>query len=701
MSLYQINIYRTNFRRDENAIYGDSLEEFNTILNSFAPAIWTATFTANIKPNISSIKLNVDQSYYDTGLSQWNYMMIMNTSTKNKCYYYIDKTEWVAEGTARFDITLDVLNTYRPKFTSNTHITRQFKDRWKKLSSKVYEPIIDKYPEDISKPTLHKSLSTAITGEKWHLVYYSNNSDETAASIRPISCLCYGEEEHELGNTESQPLTVTPDDLESGAYYCCLNGDNPAEGIAIGPTGLKAHFFTESEGEFATYFRTYEEDNTTYIKAFTTKLRGNFETPDKTIIEKASSIEFVNSTILYYTGDDYDYTRTSRSSDRNVYIYSAMELSGNPLPAFDDIYRFIKTSTTINKIIELPCAPFIFHEGTVPAGWIVTEAFGKPALLRQDYVTTLGNIFTDDIDVPTYNLGEYSIETPYDLKLETKIYNSNYYQVKYVYDVNSYDLQLEYGYNPVTITFSVADEMSSNILFQFKSDTPIYSDMGNYISSVRSLEIPIYSSNYLEYMRYGKSIDEKNLAYSITGQAMSMVSSATQASASSIISGSMVKNKVIAPVGIAISSLSSAVSLGMTIAKSTDQINQKIESNRRQANNQSTTNDLSILNKSLGNQLNKMIYIPDDYIKESIQNYFRLYGYACDDYGIPTDSRYWNDYYVAEVEFDPSDDLTQILTPEVRSIISSAYSDGVRKYHWHGKLDLNKDYENWELSIKS
>lgn len=311
----------------------------------------------------------------------------------------------------------------------------------------------------------------------------------------------------------------------------------------------------------------------------------------------------------------------------------------------------------------------------------------------------MGNYFTDDLDgvVKYKNLAEYDIDTPYDLDLETKIYNSSYYQLKYVYDVNSYELQLEYGYDPVTITFDAAREMSSNIAFKFDSDTPIYSDLGNWICSTRSLEMPVYSSSYLEYMRYGKAIDEKNLAYSIAGTSFQQAGNTLQGQASLLVAQNMAKITGLGTIGAGVNLASSAITVGFTIAKGVDSINQKIEANRRTANQASTTNDLSILNATLGNQLSRVTYEPDSDIKRAIQEFFRIYGYATDEYGQMTDSRYWNDYYVADVEFSKDSLISSLFKQAIRQ----QYSDGVRIYHWHNGYDLDKLKENWEISIKN
>ena len=698
MATFKINLYPAEFRHEEHAIY----DELQTYLNSFMQRIITIPNFQYLKPIDSltrTIKISLDQAYYAEGLAyEYTYCSLTNMETGNVMYYYITDIKWISEGTAELSLEMDYMNTYRSyvKFTDNTHITRRFKDRWKKVTASSYKPIIDKYNEDISHPQLHKTSSTAITDEKWYLVYYSDNSSTESATLDPIRCVCYGEKEHqvEIQATQSS-FEIRPDSLHYGYYYHALDSENPIECTVYQDGKDPWPLNSADQDGFDIYF-TSDGETITIAKI---KFVGKIPIPSG-IAEKVTKVIFSNATFLYVT-DTYDWQTRSAS---NVESIACSTTKADPkLPSFSSIYNYLKTQSTVNKIIELPTCPFTFKESLgymkVPSGWSIVSAFGSNALFRVDYVSSLGNYFTDDLDgvVKYKNLAEYDIDTEYDLSLETKIYNSNYYQVKYVYDVNSYQLQLEYGYDPITITFDAAKEMTSNIAFKFDSNTPVYSDLGNWICSTRSLEIPIYSSSYLEYIRYGKAIDEKNLAYSIAGTAFQQAGGVLQNQASLAVAQNMAKMSGLGTVGAGINLASAAVTTGFTIAKGVDSINQKIDANRRTANQASTTNDLSILNITLGNQLNRVTYEPDDDIKEAIQEFFRIYGYATDEYGQMTDSRYWNDYFVADVEFSKDTLVSNLMKEAIRR----QYSNGVRIYHWHDKYDLDRTLENWETSIKN
>lgn len=142
--------------------------------------------------------------------------------------------------------------------------------------------------------------------------------------------------------------------------------------------------------------------------------------------------------------------------------------------------------------------------------------------------------------------------------------------------------------------------------------------------------------------------------------------------------------------------VTTAVGVGTSIAATTDSINQKIETYKHQSSSVSSDNALSLFNEMTGNKLLRVIYQPDEYIQNMLADFFDWYGYATDTYGQMVDSRYWHDYYVADVEF-ASDCLLDNISKDA---IRNAYSNGVRIYHYrNGTYDLNKTKNNKELSL--
>lgn len=310
--------------------------------------------------------------------------------------------------------------------------------------------------------------------------------------------------------------------------------------------------------------------------------------------------------------------------------------------------------------------------------------------------TSLSQTITYD----NYTLASFKSKKRND-DLETKILNSQFTTYKFVYDSANWIYPNEYlSYssdrlpnNLVKITVNFATEMSSNIAFKFDmGDNVKYTtDYGEWMSSTRSLEVPYYTNEYLNYVRYGESYDYKNMGYSLASSGVSGVGSTITTAATMWAIGSSTSGVVGAVVG----AVTTVASLAISAAKAQNAINQKIAAYKSQASQASTNNDLSIFTEMTENSLQFMIYEPLPEIKSAICRYFDYFGYATDEYSQMTDSRYWNDFYIADVDFAKG----SMLSKSAKDYIKQAYSEGVRIYHYHSGYDLNKENNNYEVSL--
>lgn len=310
-----------------------------------------------------------------------------------------------------------------------------------------------------------------------------------------------------------------------------------------------------------------------------------------------------------------------------------------------------------------------------------------------------GLSFTVDYD--TYLVSSYKKANRNDL-LETKLLNSQFSTKKFVYDSNNWVYLPEYlSYDAVTsaqstidISVNFATEMSSNIAFKFDAGSKMKytSDYGEWMTSTRDLEVPFYNSEYLNYIRYGESYDWKNIGFSLASNGISGIGSTiTTAVTMSAIGGAAA-----GPVGAAVGAITTVASLAFSAAASVNAINAKIAQYKSQASSASTNNDLSVFTEMTSNQLQWMEYEPIDELKSAIARYFDYFGYATDEYGQMTDSRHWNDFYIAEVDFAQG----SLLTDTAKEYIKQAYSEGVRIYHYDSGYDIDLLKNNYEKSLE-
>lgn len=111
------------------------IDNISDYLAQFTPL--TINDHAYVKNGLEiSVKFNMTQDKSQpNATSGYKYVSIQNTS-ENIAYYFVKKTTWLSANAVRFDLVMDVLNTYNDGthyvFKPNTRILREHKDRFVK-----------------------------------------------------------------------------------------------------------------------------------------------------------------------------------------------------------------------------------------------------------------------------------------------------------------------------------------------------------------------------------------------------------------------------------------------------------------------------------------------------------------------------------------------------------------------------------------
>ena len=218
--------------------------------------------------------------------------------------------------------------------------------------------------------------------------------------------------------------------------------------------------------------------------------------------------------------------------------------------------------------------------------------------------------------------------------------------------------------------------------------------------------MPYYTNEYLNYLRYGKAVDERNRDYAVASSVFGGLGTAASTSASlafalkGAFSGAGFGTAG-AIIGGTIGLISAGIAVGATVSKAQDTINSKIDQYTHQSSKISASNDLSIFRKYGKNKLLQVEYEPTKELQNSIGRFFHLYGYACDEYGVPNwNTRIWSDYFVIEPQWWQTHTIESYL-----SDITARMQAGFRVLHrvnlsdqpFH--YDFDSRYENWERSL--
>ena len=693
-----IKLYKTDLRPELNEVFDD--------IALFLADLQPKHQWANVKytkPELDiMIKLPLDGTYNHLG--QFDYCDLFDEQANKHYYYYILNTNWKAKQTLQLQLSMDTLNTFwqdiKATIGPNTHVTRRYFDRWKKVGTMAY-PLIDKHPEEISSPPMVQISKPRTVGseEHWTLVYMTQYSDAQTLSENPTVCLALPEKVHKISG--SVPNELVPSSFPNKTAVCLDYAHNPNAVISHGII----NFELKSNVDWAMlYFST----NTI------TLLRhdGNGETTND-----IPSVSINKTNVVYKQPSNY----TTSSPHEYWQWDNPVYFTTSQLNPFKTWYKQFKTDPRLIKIIELPYAPFDYTETNgifnIPNGWEL-DSYGALRLIEADVVDFKSSVVSiDNLAPEPFVIADVVNEQGIQKKAnpeeyETKLWNSSYYALKYVYDTQSKPIKLEeFDHLAVpdyslSIEFNPSTGMDNSIGFQFKCGEQLDTDFGDWLIANRTTEIPYYTNEWLNYLRYGKAVDERNKGFSIASTVAGGIGSTAQTSASLAfaIAGAKIGSLTGlagAGIGAGVGLVTSAIATASSIYKANDQINSKIDQYTHQASSVSASNDLSVFRKYGKNKLLQVEYQPTKELRDSIGRYFHLYGYSCDEYGVPKwNTRIWSEYYVMEPDF-----FMSYIEKDYEEDISTRMQAGFRLLHRvnlsdrSGVYDFDSEYENWERSL--
>lgn len=694
LSLYE----GTHFKIEQNARY-DNLDKF---LESQAGVQFNEF--QYIKPALETyVKIEMDGWIKN---KYWDYAKVIN-GDGNVYYYFVTRHKWVSENTMGLTLALDTINTFWNdlSFTNKTHITRRFKNRFNVIhqgSSDTLVPIVDKFSEDIPNPPMYRtSISTIGDKHLWYIVQRTDYKNASDVSENPVSTYLLSDESQPYENT---PIIINKTTMDQDRTY--LLEQSSKERIITMRTssgGSVVYEISFTSMWKVAYFYYSQKYGCINVKAI--------KTSDNTVqwLNNVTSIELTKVEHVFRQRSDFNPLDNYPSEinqnfdyDDIIYYYSSEESSS--VPAFDDWYRANKTDTNLVKISCLPYCPVELSSLKINSDYQVFNYGVKLINPNIEYksLITSSIITLEGFDKAT----SVKAAQNYDLKYESKRYNSSYHTLKYVYDNNQVAFNLEdfntfrTGSNnseSLDLTFYYNKEMSNSMAFRFDANYSYSTDYGEWLVCNKSLDVPYFTNEYLNYLRYGKAVDERNAGFSIAGTLLSGLSTGVSTTASVVAAGSIAKLAT-GPIGwatAAVGAVSTIVAFSSSIVKARDSINAKIDAYTHQASRVNGTSDLSIFKAYGDNKLLKVEYDPPEELLTPILNYFRLFGYSTDEYAVPDfNTRYYSDFIIMEPDF-AEDSIDSDYLDDFKARCTA----GLRIYHYHDGYDLDCNYENWEVSL--
>lgn len=713
-----LKFYKTGFDVSKNGVYEDIEEYFDTTKWKWAISPQYTCEYKHLDPALDvTVKLPLD-SHQFTKENLGDYCRAEDDDG-TIYYYYVMNAQWKGKETLLVTLSLDTLTTFwktiNEHWSSETHITRQFKDRFKCYAGKTTaNGIIDARNEEFSTVPLYRDnyyrINPTNSYKNWTLVYMTEYPSSDSLSENPVTCYCFPSTSTNIATGMTGDVWIRPSNVLENRNYFLVESKNAGDTFTIYKKDGSTWDYTMGDKCAAIRFWRTKIDDVYYFYVQVYPYINSMEYTEYTVgsILFHKCKQFWEESTIYFPACTYE---------NPYYVNAGQEYQ--TLPAFSEWYKSFKTDSRLIKIRELPYAPFkesydsagllqIAQDWEISGTWLkfTGSTFGNYQLMTAEGVYTPTVAKADVISLATH-----------DIKRETKLYNSAFWGDKLVYDNNTWVAQWEtygeLGFTrfPLTIQYAVSDGMDNGQCFKITTSFEYDTDFGNCMVCDKNTDLPYFTNEYLNYIRYGKYYDEKsanlNVASSFVsglGSALSTVSSFAFSGATIASAGGPVGAGTGAIIGAVVGVATTAMSVAKTCATAYDTINSKLDTYSHQASSVSGTSDLSLFNFYSGNKLYRMTYQPRKEVKEMLYNYFRLYGYADDSYQKPVCSRRWVDFFKLEPVFT-GDMMWNGFLDDIKTRMQL----GFRVYHLPRVMDgsstdtphydLNQERENWELSL--
>lgn len=707
MAVSKVTLYKTKLTPSKN-FWLDNIQDY---LNKCIKLTFNDFQYQKIEADIV-IKINLDQEYqHDLG---YNYAVV--NQDDYYYYYFITNVKQIAQKTLELSLSIDSIHTYRylinNHFSDKTKITRQHKDRYITPQSEITDNQVvisrnvDEVSEGGSLPKYKTSINNVpatspnIINRKWYLIYRSSTTDENSG----VNCYLCSNEAIRLPGSGIGNEGIDKTGVQYG--LCYLDNISPTYQIEINGVNYNnpniTFFYNTSTGKILYHFWSYDTSTGLYT------------------VQEAHDVAFNNFKIK----SDVFMRIKSTSGDLNLnrrdeyqlidFITQYQYYQCLPIDKID------KTDSRLIKIIELPYLPV---EPTINNNIYnfsnTNFRFDTISLLLKldDLSTQFSSVVNTNLQIPEMRVTVPALSSRRtalkDIKYESKLYHSDFYTYKYVYDSFSKEILLQ-NFKPVTylaatgfrIDFYQSSNITSNLMFKFTPYSATYlesSDFDKYLVANRNNEVPIFNNSYLNYIRNGYNYDKKNKerqdVFNWVGTGL-QIAGAIASFAVSTIPGAQVS--AAAGISLAASATASIASNINSTISAESNIAEKLNELKSQSASVSGSDDLSLLNAYEGQILKYSSWSVSNTVKDTIFDLFYYCGYADGRQAIPNyNSRRCFNYLQCEPVFDNEDDPILIKYLED---IKARFKAGVTVLHkfnngYEVNYDFEQKYENFETWI--
>ncbi|MBO7731117.1 MAG: hypothetical protein J6S67_01140 [Methanobrevibacter sp.] len=602
-----------------------------------------------------------------------------------------------------------------------------------------YPRIIDKFQEGIESITFKHNEETLYESgsyfDDWYIAYSSANavvdspSDTQAKYVNPVQVDFISDEGYAISTITATVVRLYADSDKIPQYA------NYEEWLFVDLTKLEAGGYVEINGtQYDSTGFTY--DGITYTSLSIQRKNNSDLQFARVCPARISSIVMYNnvSYVDFYGLNYCDVYKGLNNAITGGVVQQLYIGSGSSAitGVSDSFSEFDLTDPKLIKIICLPYAPRddLKDFGSEPlSSELVWNGTLNCLELKNAQVNGFNRTinFADNkspmnkcclwLDQLSNSLKDASFDRyPRNIEFESKLYHSDYFIPKFVYDSFAFSFNLENidvsdfiseeFYKIFQVQYVVSGNVQSKFMFKFNQyvcDREL-EDYNDVLLVDRNNEKAIFNNAYINYIRSGgfrydsKNADTKKMLNALSiplaglaaGAGVGAMMGASTAPSALKIAGAVVG----AVVGVATKTISAIHS-----AQQNDrEISQKLLSASQQSTSVSTSEDIDILKAYSNNKAKLCYYEVSSYLKDALWDLFHYFGYKCQYYGIPNVSTRCNFNFVqGEVilkEYTFNEDIANELT--------NKWKEGITFIHHNTSgWDMEQEYENFETNLLS
>lgn len=630
----------------------------------------------------------------------------------------------------------------------------------------TYARNINEYSEQINTnlfKTNEKTLYDSSRENQWYLAYVSNDDIETTTTVsdakvvNPVRIQLWSDSSYQFKGRQSLTtwkniyatdarIPKWDNDEELVGLFTGYGGNSPfptrANQIFIRFGNLEIDVFDYKDiydriGHFEIFAVRKYNSSTTFSKAIYSD-GGIWNTITSTPFERVS-FKGVNKFQVW--SDNKFRMEWPQHEPITIYLTDTPDGTTTTSTAFEDVDlsdpRYIKVfafpycpsqefSWYLSQKTPSRGAPLTAVSPVVTTEWEWNSSDNQAEIIKSQ-VVSFDVPKTIDVASPlsviSFNKQDVNFgkNKPRNIEYESKLYHSDYYLPKFVYDSFSFPFNLELidvsAYDEYTLwelrtqfnfTYSVSKNIVSKFMFTFDECKYKHStqDYDNILLINRNNEIALYNNSFINYIKSGgynndaQKLQEQNTLNGVTTGITLAASIAT------LVGGiAATASGYGAPIGVGaiVGGIAGIAGAGANLAKSIVNaqeqdraMSQKMNELQMQGTAVQGNEDIDLLTKFSGNRPKLVTYEVSDIMKNSLWDLFHYCGYATYEQKVPhTDTRLYFNFIQADIVYDEYN-----FNDDIAEDIKNRWAQGVTFFHKvDGGYDIDQQYENFEVSL--